>query len=139
MQILQKNLISLKTCRLYFDGRFFFEFFLSWRFLGKFFDHSVQPISVSDWLIFCCGNWILPQKRNENDERNKFYDEKQYKECQKINESSTDFNLRRSSFLFPMLILIFLFFFYLLSALLFFLYSLLWFFFFFLIFFNLFF
>ena len=31
--------------------------------LGNF----LSPISVSDWLIFCCENSMLYQKRNEND------------------------------------------------------------------------
>ena len=30
-------------------------------------DNFVSPILVSDWLIFCCENLILHQKRNEND------------------------------------------------------------------------
>ena len=30
------------------------------------------PVHVSDWLIFCCGNLILHQKRNENDENTNF-------------------------------------------------------------------
>ena len=36
----------------------------------------LSPILVSDWLIFCCGNLILNQKRNENNNM-QFFDEKQ--------------------------------------------------------------
>ena len=41
-------------------------------------DNFLSPIPVFDWLIFCCRNLILHQKRNEND-KNKFFDEKQQK------------------------------------------------------------
>ena len=47
--------------------------------------HTVPLTSpVSDWSIFCCGNSILHQKkeRNEN-EKIKFCDEKQKKKIQR--------------------------------------------------------
>ena len=48
-----------------------------------FADSYRPPIYASDWLIFCCGNLILHKKKiNEND-KNKFYDEKQQQKCQK--------------------------------------------------------
>ena len=49
-------------------------------------DSFLASIPVSDWLIFCCGNLILYKKRNEND-KNKFFDEKQQKKCKNVYEN----------------------------------------------------
>ena len=35
-------------------------------------DNFLSPIPVSGWLIFCCGNLILYQKRNENNKNATF-------------------------------------------------------------------
>ena len=32
----------------------------------SFTDNFLSPIAIFDWLIFCCGNLILHQIRNEN-------------------------------------------------------------------------
>ena len=42
-------------------------------------DSAGPPIHTSDWLIFCCGNLILHQKRNENDKNTNFAMKKQKK------------------------------------------------------------
>ena len=49
-------------------------------------DNSLSSIPVSDLLIFCCGNSILIKKINEND-KNKFFDEKQQQSQKKCQES----------------------------------------------------
>ena len=36
-------------------------------------DDFLSLIPISDWLIFCCGNSILHQKRNENDKNTNFF------------------------------------------------------------------
>ena len=45
------------------------------------------PTRVSDWLIFCCGNLMLYQKRNENDKNTNFVmknkTKQNKKKCQK--------------------------------------------------------
>ena len=38
----------------------------------SFTDNFLSSIAVFDWLIFCCGNLILHQKRNENDKITNF-------------------------------------------------------------------
>ena len=35
-------------------------------------DNFLSPVPVSDWLIFCCGNSMLYQKKNENDKNTIF-------------------------------------------------------------------
>ena len=38
-----------------------------------FYGNFLSSVPVSDWLIFCCGNSILHQKkRNENDKNSNF-------------------------------------------------------------------
>ena len=35
-------------------------------------DNLLSPVSITDWLIFCCGNLILHQKGNEKDKNRSF-------------------------------------------------------------------
>ena len=51
-------------------------------------DNFLSTVLVSDWLIFCCENLIVHQKKNEND-KNKFFDEKQQ---DKKNAKKVDIN-----------------------------------------------
>ena len=44
----------------------------------------LSPISVSDWLIFCCGNSRHQQKRNEDENSKTIFDEKQQNYAKKV-------------------------------------------------------
>ena len=50
----------------------------------SFTDNFLSSIPVSEWLIFCCGNFLLHQQKNENDKKTSSLDENQPKSvCQK--------------------------------------------------------
>ena len=44
-------------------------------------DNFLSPVPVFDWLIFCCANLILYQKRNDNDKKQFFWCNKKYLRC----------------------------------------------------------
>ena len=52
-------------------------------------DSWKPPIHVSDWLIFCCGNLILHQKRNENNKNTNFTRKSKKKNAKKAYKSIT--------------------------------------------------
>ena len=45
-------------------------------------DSFLSPVTVSDWLMFCCGNLILYQNRNENHKNTNYLKQQQQQQQQ---------------------------------------------------------
>ena len=72
--ILGENIYSINTVknqiRLTTSNYYHKELHLIYSYSST--DSWKPPIQVSGWLIFCCGNSILHQKKNENDKNTNF-------------------------------------------------------------------